>query len=111
MTYGGYFEAFLKTLDEQTVEKIQYGLLMLKTQNRISKKFVKCLVDDLYELRTEYNGNTYRIFFVFDEGQLIILLSGFKKKSQKTPKKEINRAIMIKEAYYAQKRQQNKKLR
>lgn len=37
MTYGGYFEAFLKTLDEQTVEKIQYGLLMLKTQNRISK--------------------------------------------------------------------------
>ena len=56
-TYGGYFEAFMATLKEKEQEKIQYGLLLLKTQDRLPKKFVKLIRDGLYELRTEYNGN------------------------------------------------------
>lgn len=40
LTYGGYFEAFMETLTEKVQEKIQYGLLLLKTQDRLSKKFV-----------------------------------------------------------------------
>ena len=99
-TYGGYFEA------EQ--EKIQYGLLLLKSQDRLPKKFVKLVRDGIYELRTEYGGNIYRVFFIFDEGEIVVLFNGFQKKTQKTPQNEIEKAIKIKEAYYADKQSQNR---
>lgn len=102
-TYGGYFESFMETLKEKEQEKIQYGLLLLKTQDRLPKKFVKLVREGLYELRTEYNGNIYRVFFIFDEGQIVVLFNGFQKKTQKTPPNEIEKALQIKEAYYADK--------
>jgi len=103
ITYGGYFLRFMETLTEKEQEKIQYGLLLLKTQNLISTKFVKPIRDGLFELRTEYSGNIYRVFFIFDEGNVVVLFNGFQKKSQKTPAKEIERALKIKEAYYESK--------
>jgi len=59
-------------------------------------------------LRTEYSGNIYRVFFIFDEGNIVVLFNGFQKKSQKTPSGEIEKAIKIKEAYYADKQSQNR---
>lgn len=59
--------------------------------------------DGIYELRTEYGGNIYRVFFIFDDGQIVVLFNGFQKKTQKTPTNEIEKAIKIKEAYYADK--------
>ena len=108
LTYGGYFEAFMATLKEKEQEKIQYGLLLLKSQDRLSKKFVKHIKDGIYELRTEYGGNIYRVFFIFDDGQIVVLFNGFQKKTQKTPANEIEKAIKIKEAYYADKQSQNR---
>ncbi len=107
-TYGGYFEAFMATLSEKVQEKIQYGLLLLKTQEKLSKKFVKHIRDGIYELRTEFGGNIYRVFFIFDDGQIVVLFNGFQKKTQKTPQNEIGKAIKIKEAYYADKQSQNR---
>ena len=107
-TYGGYFEAFMETLKEKEQEKIQYGLLLLKSQDRLPKKFVKLVRDSIYELRTEYGGNIYRVFFIFDEGEIVVLFNGFQKKTQKTPQNEIEKAIKIKEAYYADKQSQNR---
>ena len=103
LTYGGYFQVFMETLSEKVQEKIQYGLLLLKTQDRIPAKFVKYIQDGLYELRTEYEGNIYRVFFIFDEGNLVVLFNGFQKKTQKTPVNEINKALKIKEEYYGDK--------
>lgn len=103
VTYGGYFERFMETLTEKVQEKIMYGLLLLKTQERLSAKFVKYIRDELYELRTEYNGNIYRVFFIFDKGQVVVLFNGFQKKTQKTPNNEIEKALKIKEAYYGDK--------
>jgi len=94
-TYGGYFEAFMETLKEKEQEKIQYGLLLLKSQDRLPKKFVKLVRDGIYELRTEYGGNIYRVFFIFDEGEIVVLFNGFQKKTQKTPLNEIEKAIKI----------------
>ena len=54
----------METLTDKEQEKIQYGLLLLKTQERLSSKFVKFIRDELYELRTEYNSNIYRVFFI-----------------------------------------------
>lgn len=93
----------MATLKEKEQEKIQYGLLLLKTQDRLPKKFIKLIRDGLYELRTEYNGNIYRVFFIFDEGQIIVLFNGFPKKTQRTPSSEIEKALKIKEAYYGDK--------
>lgn len=103
VTYGGYFARFMATLTEKEREKIQYGLLLLKEQDRIPRKFVRFIRDGLYELRTEWNGNIYRVFFIFDEGQIVVLFNGFQKKTQKTPQREIETALKIKEAYYADK--------
>ena len=95
-------------MKEKEQEKIQYGLLLLKSQDRLPKKFVKLVRDGIYELRTEYGGNIYRVFFIFDEGEIVVLFNGFQKKTQKTPLNEIEKAIKIKEAYYADKQSQNR---
>ncbi len=102
-TYGGYFQRFMEELNPKVQEKIKFGLLLLKTQDRLPAKFVKLVKDGVYELRTEYIGNIYRVFFIFDEGNIVVLFNGFQKKTQKTPKNEIEKAIKIKEAYYADK--------
>lgn len=77
LTYGGYFESFVETLKEKEQEKVQYGLLLLQTQDRLPRKFVKLIKDGIYELRTEYGGNIFRVFFIFDEGSIVILFNGF----------------------------------
>ena len=107
-TYGGYFEVFMQKLSEKEQEKVQYGLLLLKNQGRLPKKFVKLIRDGIFELRTEYGGNIFRVFFIFDEGEIVVLFNGFQKKTRKTPKDEIEKALKIKEAYYADKQSQNR---
>ena len=64
---------------------------------------MKYLRDDIYELRAEYESNIYRVFFIFDNGNIVILFNGFQKRSQKTPQNELNKAIKLKEEYYASK--------
>jgi phage-related protein len=59
--------------------------------------------DGLYEIRASSGKNIFRIFCFFDEGQLVILLNGFQKKTQKTPKPEIERAEKLKRKYYEDK--------
>jgi phage-related protein len=56
--------------------------------------------DGLYEIRVEFESNIYRIFCCFDRGNLVVLFNGFQKKSQKTPKSEIDKALKIKEEYF-----------
>lgn len=100
LTYGGYFEAFVETLEEEVERKIDYGLQLLKTQERLSAKIVKHVGDGLYELRTEWDGNIYRVFFIFDNDNVVVLFNGFQKKSQRTPQNEIKKAQRIKKEYY-----------
>ena len=104
VTYGGYFERFMRGLTEKEQQKIKYGLLLLKSQDRISTRFVKYIREGIYELRTLYNGNIFRVFFIFDYDNIVVLFNGFQKKTQKTPEREIELAIKIKESYYADKR-------
>jgi len=61
--------------------------------------------DGLYEIRIEFESNIYRIFCCFDKGNLVVLFNGFQKKSQKTPKKEIELALKLKEEYFNTKKE------
>lgn len=103
VAYKSYFLDFIKSLKSNEARKVYYILDMLKTQERISTKFVKHLQDGLYEIRAEYESNIYRLFFCFDEGRIVVLFNGFQKKSQKTPKSEIDKALKIKAEYYESK--------
>ncbi len=82
-------------------------MLQLKVLERLPSKFVKYIRDGLYELRIEWQGNIYRIFFCFDEGYIVILFNGFQKKTQKTPEKEIKKALKLKAEYEEKKRRGN----
>jgi len=86
--------------------KIDQVLFLVKMAERIPSKFFKHMngTVGLFEIRIEYQSNIYRIFCCFDEGKLVILLNGFQKKSQKTPKKEIEKALRIKNEYFDLKR-------
>ena len=107
IAYGNHYKVFFDTLDKATQEKVLYGMLLLKTQERLPSKFVKHIQDGLFELRIEWQGNIYRIFFCFDEGQIVVLFNGFQKKTQKTPKNEINKALKLKDEYYGNKQHSN----
>ncbi len=102
LTYGNYFNEFLKTLSEQEVRKLDYIISLLQTEDRLPEKFIKYIRDGLYELRISYSGNIYRVFFIFDKGAVVILFNGFSKKTQKTPEREIKKALRIKDEYYAE---------
>jgi len=107
-TYGGYFERFIATLSMKELLKLNYIISLLETEDRIPVRFIKFIRDGLYELRMEYNSNIYRVFFIFDDGQVVVLFNGFQKKSQKTPSGEIEKALKIKEAYYGDKQSSNR---
>lgn len=49
------------------------------------------------------SGNIYRAFFIFDDDRIVMLFNGFQKKTQKTPQSEIEKAIKLKNEYYASK--------
>jgi phage-related protein len=94
------------TPDEQ--KKMNYILDLLKWNEKVSTRFVKFLRDGLFKIRMEYNSNAYRVFFIFDEGDIVVLFNGFQKKSHKTPENEIKKALKIKVTYYGDKQSQNR---
>ena len=73
--------------------------------DRVPEKFLKHLTgtDGLYEIRIEHKSNIYRLFCCFDEGKLVVLFNGFQKKTQKTPKGELDKALRLMQDYFEQK--------
>ena len=109
IAYGNYYSEFVKTLSNKVLLKLKYILLLLETEDRMPVKFIKYIRGGLYELRMEYEGNIYRLFFIFDKDCIVVLFNGFQKKTQKTPESEINKALKIKEAYYGNKQSHDNK--
>lgn len=100
--FRNYFKDFFEPLKEKVKDKIDYVLFLVETADRIPKKFFQYMdgTDGIFEIRIEYESNIYRVFCCFDEGNLVVLFNGFQKKTQKTPKKEIDKAIRIKDEYF-----------
>jgi len=92
-------------LPKKVQEKISFVLFTVSVAPRIPVRFFQHIAgtDGLYEIRVEFESNIYRIFCCFDKGSLVILFNGFQKKSQKTPKSEIDKALKIKEEYFEEK--------
>lgn len=105
-TYGKYFNEFYSKLDKDLQDKIDWVFELIKAVNQIPKKYFQHLesTDGVYEIRVEYESNIYRILCFFDEGNLIVLINSFQKKSQKTPKQEIELAKKLKKQYFIDKK-------
>lgn len=102
--YKDYFISFYRRLDAGAQKKVDYVLAMLKIQERVNERFVKFIRDGIFEIRASHNGNIYRAFFIFDEGNIVMLFNGYQKKTQKTPESEIEMALKLKKEYYAGKK-------
>jgi len=103
--YENYFIEFYNKQNKKVKIKIQYVLELIKQVDRVPKKFLKHLsgTNGLYEVRIEYQSDIYRIFCCFDHGKLVVLFNGFQKKTQKTPKKEIEKGERIMKEYFERK--------
>lgn len=107
--FKDYFLDFFEQQTEKVKEKIDHVLFVVTVAARIPQKFFQHLegTNGLYEVRVEFQGNIYRIFCCFDEGQVVILFNGFQKKSQKTPSGELERVMKIRNEYFDEKLKQN----
>lgn len=103
--YKDYFKEFYLTQTDAVRRKINYCINVVKTVDRVPKTILKNMegTDGLYEIRVEVGNNIFRIFCCFDEGSLVILFNGFQKKTQKTPKQQIERAKKLMKEYFNEK--------
>lgn len=106
VAYRHYFEDFLRGQPVKVQNKIYKILEIIEFQQRIPSKYIKHIEgsDGLFETKFALGSDIWRVFCFFDEGRLVILLNGFQKKSQKTPKDEIKLAIRLRDEYYVEKR-------
>ncbi len=101
IAYKTYFLDFYENQDDNVQRKIEWTLNLVRVTQHIPEKYFKHLegTKGLYEIRVEVESNIFRIFSFFDKGNLIVLGNGFQKKTQKTPKQELERALKIMEEY------------
>lgn len=100
--YEDYYLDFFETLKPEVKKKFNWTLQLIATVERIPEKYFKHMTNSsgIFEIRVEVGTNIYRVFSFFDKGNLIILVNGFQKKTQKTPKKEIELAEKLKKQYF-----------
>lgn len=105
IAYKHYFEEFLLAQPTKVQDKIYKVVEIIETYERVPSNYLKAITgtNGLYEARIKLGSNIWRIFCFFDKGKLVILLNGFQKKTQKTPKKEIDKALNLMESYYEEK--------
>lgn len=105
VNYKHYFDEFINRQTSAVQRKVEYVLDLIRHVPRVPEKFLKHIegTKGLFEVRVEVQSNIYRIFCFFDEGQLVVLMNGFQKKSQKTPKGEIELAERLRGEYFQEK--------
>lgn len=103
--YKNYFEDFFKGQKQKVKDKIVWTFDLIEELQRVPETYLKHLenTDGLFEIRVQQGNDIFRIFCFFDQGQLVVLANGFQKKTQKTPKKEIEKALKIKAEYESEK--------
>ncbi|MBC7553765.1 MAG: type II toxin-antitoxin system RelE/ParE family toxin [Taibaiella sp.] len=104
--YGNNFTDFYAALDKGVQNKFVYVFKLIQSLEIIPNRFFKHVEgsDGLFEIRVEFESNIYRVFCFFDDGNVIILINSFQKKSQKTPVRELALAKKLKLQYFIDKK-------
>ena len=105
IAYKKYFLDFYVKQSDSVQAKIEWTLQLIKVTRQVPEKYFQHMTGTkgLYEIRVEVGSDIFRIFSFFDKGNIIVLGNGFQKKTQKTPKQEIEKALKIMEEYYHEK--------
>lgn len=100
--FENHFSDFLKQQPVKVQNKIFKIIEAIETLERVPSNYLKMLVgtNGLYEARIQLGSDIWRVFCFFDNGKLVILLNGFTKKTQKTPKNELDKALNLMQKYY-----------
>jgi len=104
--YGNYFSKFYEKQNGKTKDKIDYAIDIIKYVDRVPIQFLKYLkgTEGLYEIRVSTTFKQIRVFCFFDKGQIVVLTNCFVKKTQKTPRRELELATKLKKEYFATKK-------
>ena len=99
--YKNYFQVFFEKQTKKVKAKIVWTFHLIEELERVPDTYLKHIenTNGLYEIRVQLGSTIFRIFCFFDQGQLVVLANGFQKKTQKTPRKEIEMALKIKAEY------------
>ncbi|MBQ7811518.1 MAG: type II toxin-antitoxin system RelE/ParE family toxin [Bacteroidales bacterium] len=103
LAYKDYYVKFMKGLPERDRQKIRRSLLLMETEDKIPRHYIKYIRDGVYEFRVTSYGNEYRLFYIYDGDTIVILLNGYLKKTKKALLKEIEKALRLKKEYYENK--------
>jgi phage-related protein len=99
-----YFFDFYENQEQKVKEKMDFGLFLLQYVKQVPSKHIGSTQEkNLFYLKVKQGSNIYRIFFCYDEDKIVVVMNGFTKKTQKTPEKEIDKAISIKKQYFDEK--------
>lgn len=106
ITYKDHFENFFVKQRQKVKDKIIWTFDLIEEIDKVPETYLKHMddADGLFEIRVQLASDIFRIFCFFDEGKLIVLANGFQKNTQKTPKKEIEKALKIKKEYEDEKK-------
>ena len=104
--YKEYFQDFFIKQRPKVKDKIIWTLDIIEDLQRVPETYLKHLesTDGLFEIRIQQGSDIFRVFCFFDNGQLVVLTNGFQKKTQKTPKQGIEKALKIKVEYENEKK-------
>ena len=104
--YKEYFQEFFVKQRDKVKDKIIWTFELIEELHRVPDTYLKHIenTDGLFEIRVQQGSDIFRIFCFFDHGQLVVLANGFQKKTQKTPKQEIEKALKIKKEYENEKK-------
>lgn len=84
---------FIDSLDEEAAARVDAFIDRLRLcGTRMHGKFVKKLTESIFELRVKHFDRIFRVLYFYQPGMLIVITSGFQKKSEQTPPGEIARA-------------------
>ena len=99
--YKDYFEQFFVKQNNRVKEKILWTIRLIEDVEVVPSIYLKSITgtNGIYEIRIQTGSDIFRIFCFFDKENLVVIGNGFQKKTQKTPKNEIIKAIQIKLNY------------
>lgn len=103
--YKDYFADFYLKQRQKVQDKIIWTFRLIETQQHVPETYLKHMegTDGLFEIRVQQGSDIFRILCFFDEEKLVVLANGFQKKTKKTPKTEIEKALKIKKEYESEK--------
>jgi phage-related protein len=103
--FENHFSDFLKKQPTKVQNKIFKIIEAIETLEKVPNNYLKSIIgtNGLYEARIQLGSDIWRVFCFFDKGRLVILLNGFVKKTQRTPKNEIEKANQLMIKYFKSK--------